>query len=293
MKKFSLVLPALMAGCVFLTACSKKSETEQLADMRDSFTYSKYSLVSENGLKLWLKAYQQGVKLSGSEQMPEITQNDVCLARTLLAYGALIANKNKIALAESDLVDKENCDTFMRGAAGSLRGVIFHREKWPTLAATETRQSQQLLAGVSGQQGANTQLMILHMALGSNAVMQKDYDQAQIHVEALSLILESPWIAKLSQAGIHLKEGDVADGVRDIKRLSEDQSVPENIRVQLAKAIQEIEAKTGDVDAPAFVMRVLIRGVWDMVMEKSSGSLAAVSGFVKTQVDDLEKEDDK
>ena len=291
MKKFSLVLPALMAGCVFLTACSKKSETEQLADMRDSFTYSKYMLLSENGLALGLKAYQQGVKLSGSEKMPPITQNEVCLARTLLAYGALVANKNKIALAESDLIDKENCDTFMRGAAGSLRGVIFHREKWPGLAAEETQQSQSLLATVSNKKTADTQLMALHLALGSNAVMQKDYERAQVHADALALVMEAPWLGKLAQASIHFKEGKVTDGVRDVKRLSEDQSVPPEIRAELAKGIQEIESKTGNVDAPAFMTRVLIRGIWDVATEKSSGALSQVSGFVKSQVDDLEKEE--
>jgi hypothetical protein len=291
MKKFTLVLPVLMAVCVFLTACSKKSETEQLTDMRDSFTYSKYALLSENGLALGLKAYQQGVKLSGSEQMPAITQNEVCLARTLLAYGALVANKNKIALAESDLIDKENCDTFMRGAAGSLRGVIFHREKWPGLAAEETQQSQSLLATVSNKETADTQLMALHLALGSNAVMQKDYERAQVHADALALVMETPWLGKLAQASIHFKEGKVTDGVRDVKRLSEDQSVPPEIRAELAKGIQEIESKTGNVDAPAFMTRVLIRGIWDVATEKSSGALSQVSGFVKSQVHDLEKEE--
>lgn len=291
MKKFTLALPALIAGCLLLTACSKKSETEQLADMRDSFTYSKYALLSENGLALGLKAYQQGVKLSGSEQMPAITHNEVCLARTLLAYGALVADKNKIALAESDLIDKENCDTFMRGAAGSLRGVIFHREKWPGLAAEETQKSQALLAKVSNKESADTQLMALHLALGTNAVMQKDYERAQVHADALGLVMEAPWLGKMAKASIHFKEGKVTDGVRDVKRLSEDQSVPPEIRAELAKGIQEIEAKTGNVDAPAFMTRVLIRGIWDVATEKSSGALAQVSGFVKSQVDDLEKEE--
>ena len=293
MKKINLCLSGFIAVCLFLTACSKKSETEQLADMRDSFTYSKYALLSENGLALGLKAYQQGVKISGSEQMPEITQNEVCIARTLLAYGALVADKNKIALAESDLIDKENCDTFMRGAAGSLRGVIFHREKWPELAAQETKQSQTLLATVSDKETADTQLMALHLALGSNAVMQKDYERAQVHADALALVMESPWLGKLAQATIHFKEGKVTDGVRDVKRLSEDETVPLEVRTELAKGIKEIESKTGSVDAPAFMGRVLIRGVWDMAMEKSSGALSQVSGFVKSQVDDFETEEKK
>jgi hypothetical protein len=293
MKKLNLYWPALIAGCLFFTACSKKSETEQLADMRDSFTYSKYALLSENGLALGLKAYQQGVKISGSEQMPEITPNEICIARTLLAYGALVADKNKIALAESDLIDKENCDVFMRGAAGSLRGIIFHREKWPGLAAEETKKSQSLLATVSDKESADTQLMALHLALGSNAVMQKDYERAQVHADALALVMETPWLGKLAQATIHFKEGKVTDGVRDVKRLSEDPSVPENIRAELTKGIQEIESKTGSVDAPAFMGRVLIRGVWDIATEKSSGALAQVSGFVKSQVDDFETEEKK
>lgn len=291
MYKSNLLLPALIAGCLMFAGCSKKSETEQLADMRDSFTYSKYALLSENGLALGLKAYQQGVKISGSEKMPEITQNEVCIARTLLAYGALVADKNKIALAESDLIDKENCDPFMRGAAGSLRGVIFHREKWPELAAQETKQSQTLLGTVSDKETADTQLMALHLALGSNAVMQKDYERAQVHADALGLVMEAPWLGKLAKATIHFKEGKVTDGVRDVKRLSEDETVPLEVRTELAKGIKEIESKTGNVDAPAFMGRVLIRGVWDIATEKSSGALSQVSGFVKSQVNDFETEE--
>ena len=97
-------------------------------------------------------------------------------------------------------------------------------------------------------------------------------------------------MVKLAQASIHFKEVKVTDGVRDVKRLSEDQSVPPEIRAELAKGIQEIESKTGNIDAPAFVTRVLIRGIWDVATEKSSGALSQVSGFVKSQVDDLEKE---
>lgn len=291
MKKYKVILPAFMMSCLWITGCSKKSETEQLAEMRDSFTYSKYALLSENGLALGLKAYQEGVTLSGQEEMPKITAQDVCLARTLLAYGALISDKNTVALAESDLIDKANCDLVMRGAAGSLRAVIFHREKWPGLAAEETQKSQTLLTTSSDKETAETQLMAFHLALGTNAVMNEDYKRAQVHADALALLMKSPWLSKLAQTTIHFKKGNVTDGLRDVKRLSEDPSVPAEIRGELARGIQEIEAKTGSVDAPAFMTRVLIRGVWDIATEQTSGSLAKVSGFVKSQVDQSPVED--
>jgi len=286
-KKSVLVLLTVVVGCFGITACSKKTETEQLAEMRDTFTYSKYSLLSSKGLSLGLKGYQKGVELSGKTEMPAITQNEVCVARTLLAYGALISDKNTIALAESDLIDQENCDVFMRGAAGSLRGVIFHREKWPTLADQETKKSQAMLANMSNQADAEAQMIALHLALGSNAVMQKDYERAQVHVDGLALLLGTPWLGKLSQASIHLKEGNLTESVRILKRLSEDPSVPDEIRNELVKGIKEIESKTGNVDSPAFMTRVLMRGIWDAATEKSAGALAQVSGFVKSQMDDV------
>lgn len=290
MKNYKILVSGLIVSCFLISACSKKSETEQLADMRDSFTYSKYALLSENGLALGLKAYQQGVILSGEEKMPEITAQDICLARTLLAYGALISDKNTVALAESDLIDKENCDLVMRGAAGSLRSVVFHREQWPGLATEEAQKSQSLLENTSDKETADTQLMVFHLALGSNAVMKDDYTRAQVHADALGLLMEAPWLGKLATATIHFKEGNVTDGVRDVKRLSEDATVPPEIRGELAKGIQEIEAKTGNVDAPGFMMRVLIRGMWDIATEKSSGSLEQISGFVKAQLDEVKSE---
>lgn len=290
MKKLMLV-PAIIAGSLLMTACSKKPETEELAAMRDSFTYSKYLLLSDRGLALGLKAYQKGVVLSGKEKMPEITHQDICLARSLLAYGALVTNKNTIALAETDLIDKNDCGVLMRGAAGSLRAVVYHREEWPQLAKEETQKSQSLLSSVSDEETAETQLVVFHLALGSNAVMGKDYKTAQVHADALALLLKAPWLGKAAQAGINFKTGNVTDAVRDVKRLSEDPGVPADIRGELAKAIQAIENKTGNVDAPAFMARVLLMGVWDIASEQSSSSWAKVSGFVKSQLDEMQTQE--
>lgn len=284
-----LIRRALSAVLIMLVAiacvgCKSKTEAEQLADYRDSLVYSKYHFLSEKGFVLGLQAYQKSLEVSGTEKLPELTPQDICVARIVMAYGALMSDKRKIALAEADIVSASQCESFNLAAASTLRSVIFQRETWPVLAATENEQAKTLLSKGSSAADTETEMIVFHLAVGLSAVQDKNFAQALIHLDAVGVLLGQPWLGKLGAATLSLQQGEVTKGVRDIKRLSEDNSVPPEVRTELVKGIALVEGKTGNVDLPGFMARALVVALWDVAKNEGPKSLSLLMGFVNTQV---------
>ena len=272
----------IAATCI---GCKSKTEAEQLAEYRDSLVYTKYHFLSEKGFVLGLKAYQKSVEVSAAEKLPELTSNDICIARVVMAYGALISDKRKIALAEADMVSASQCKSFDLAAASTLRSVVFQREQWLGLAAAENEQAKTLLGKGSSSADTETEMLVFHLAMGLSAVQDKNFDRALVHVDAVGVLLGQPWLGKLGAATLSLQQGDVTKGVREIKRLSEDNSVPPEVRSELVKGIALIETKTGNVDLPGFMARALVFALWDVAKHEGPKSLSTLLGFVDTQVD--------
>ena len=284
-RKYSFAtLIALIA--IACAGCKSKTEAEQLAEYRDSLVYSKYHFLSEKGFVLGLQAYQKSVEVSGAEKLPELTPQDICVARVVMAYGALISDKRKIALAESDIVSASQCESFNLAAASTLRSVVFQRETWPELAAAENLQAKSLLSKGSSAADTETEMIVFHLAMGLSSVQDKNFAQALVHVDAVGVLLGQPWLGKLGAATLSLQQGEMTKGVREIKRLSEDNSVPPEVRQELVKGIALVEKKTGDVDLPGFMARALVVALWDAAKTEGPKSLSLLVGFVSTQVGD-------
>ncbi|HWV15255.1 MAG TPA: hypothetical protein VN030_07465 [Cellvibrio sp.] len=278
----SLLNLAIIFTLILISGCAKKTETEQLAEFRDKLTYTQYRLLTASGLPLGLKGYQTGLTLSGNKELPTFTEKDICTARVVLAYGSLISDKRTISLAEADLVDQADCAIFEKAAASSLRSVLFHRQEWPTLSKAETERANLMLSSDAKGPETETELTAFHVALGVAAMMGKDYDRALVHVDALGLLFKQPWLGTLGKATIMLKQGEVTTALRDIKRLSEDESVPLYVRTELGKGITHIENQTGNIDAPAFAARVLVMGLWEVIKTHGSHGLSTMAGYADT-----------
>ena len=279
-----LYLALLALIVVMFTSCKAKTDVEQLAEYRDSLVYTKYHFVSEKGFVLGLTAYQKGIELSEAEKLPELTPAEICVARVVMAYGALISDKRKVALAEADMVTASQCENFNLAAASTVRSVIFHREKWPALAAAENEQAKKLLGEGSSAADTETKIIVFHLAMSVSAVQDKNFDRALVHLDAVGLLLGQPWLGRLGAATLSLKQGDVTKGVREIKRLSEDESVPAEVRAQLVEGIALVESKTGNVDASGFMAKALAYALWDAAKNEGPKGLSTLIGFVDTQV---------
>lgn len=280
-----LVLAALVLA---LTACGAKSETEQLADLRDGLTYGSYRRASESGLPAALEAYRLGAQLSGKAgvappELPELGPADLCIAHLLLAYGALGADKTTIAVAETDIVEAQDCAAFDDLAAASLRSVAFQRLQWPQLAQAESERVWAAQGEGDFDKSPAGQMLALHLGLGYLAVSEKRWDRAQIHADALGQMLRAPWLGKIAAAGVAVQEGRTRDALVALKRISEDPAVPASLRKELAGFIAQAEAKGGDVDSFAFMPRLLTVLAWDAVQAHGPEAMRAATRFADEQ----------
>lgn len=296
--------PALRRACLTATvalltlalaACGSKSETEQLAKLREGITYTQYRRLSENGLPGGLTAYQKGLKWTGENwasnnpaaDLPkgEFSEADLCVVHVLMAYGALIANKNTIALAESDIVESQSCSPFNRAAATSLRAVVFQREQWPGLAKLEGEKAWALPKQAGEDLPPAEHMVVLHAALAYFAASEQEWERAQVHFDALGHLLGQPWFAQLPPVGIAFKEGRTRDGLSALKKLSADPTAPAEVRKELVALIAKVEAKGGDVDSAIFMPRLVATLTWEMIAAEGPQLLRTATGFAEEQAD--------
>ncbi|MBN7135019.1 hypothetical protein A7A76_01300 [Lysobacter enzymogenes] len=279
------VLATLAAA---LAACGAKSESEQLADLRDGLTYTQYRRVSENGLPAALATYRFGAQFSdkagiAGSDLPELGPADLCIAHLLLAYGALGADKTTLALAETDIVEAQECAAFDNLAAASLRSVAFQRLQWPQLAQAESERVWAAQGDGDFDQGPAGQMLALHLGLGYLAVSEKRWDRAQVHADALGQMLRAPWLGQIAGAGVAVQEGRTRDALVALKRLSADPSVPAELRKELAGLIAQAEAKGDDVDSFAFMPRLATSLAWDAVQAHGPEAMRAATRFADEQ----------
>lgn len=296
--------PALRRACLSATvalltfalaACGSKSETEQLAELREGIAYTQYRRLSENGLPGGLAAYQKGLQWTGENwasknpvaDLPkgDFSEADLCVVHVLMAYGALIANKNTIALAESDIVEGQSCSAFNRAAATSLRAVVFQREQWPGLAKLEGQKAWALPKQAGEDLPPAEHMLVLHAALAYFAASEQEWERAQVHFDALGHLLGQPWFAQIPPVGIAFKEGRTRDGLSALKKLSVDPSAPAEVRKELVALIAKVEAKGGDVDSAIFMPRLVATLTWEMIAAEGPQLLRTATGFAEEQAD--------
>lgn len=275
------------AACLLLiaalAACSSKSENEQLLELRDGLAYTQYRRLSESGLPGAIGAYRKGMEWSGKAPPVAFDEADYCAMHVLLAYGALVADKSTIALAESDIVEARNCGSFDRVAANSLRSVVFQRLEWPQLAQAESDKVWTAPQAPGADQPPVAHVITLHAALTYLAVSEKRWDRAQVHIDALGQLLKQPWMSELPRAGLAFQEGRTRDGLVTLKRMSQDPSAPEPVRKELARFIAKVEAKGGDVDSFVFMPRLIAVLTWEAVKQEGPDVLRTTTRFAEEQ----------
>ncbi|MBI3230243.1 MAG: hypothetical protein HYZ45_08745 [Burkholderiales bacterium] len=272
-----------------VSACGEKSEEQQLAEMRSSVVYSQYRLLSENGMRIGLNTLEKSLILAG-EIKPDagvphhsFSEEEVCVARLLLAYSAVTAEKNTVALAETDIVSDGKCPQLMKSGAGTIRSVIFQHEKWPNLAASENDKAMKLLPAKIDGKDSQEKIAVFHILMVISAFKSGDMDRARLHVDAIALMWKKPWISAVALSAIQVKQGNFAEATRSLKRVTEDPSTPPKFREALREHIAVIEAKTGNVDSTGFAAKLLALMVWE-ALKQSSSKYAVMEAYAENQI---------
>ena len=278
-------LLSCLITCLLLAGCAEKTEQEQLAELRDGFTYKRYRQVSEKGLPAAYAAWSVSSEWAETGLVPPFTPETECLAHALLGYSALTANRGTLAIAEADIVTALPACHDLAQASAALRSVAFQRLEWPQLAREESE-----LATYGGAksdstnvQQALTQALVIHVVLGYAALADKNPARAQIHIDAIALVLEQPWMGELGRAGLAIQQGDVRQGLVALKGLSNNPKVPADVRGYLQEIIGQIESQTGDVDSSLWTTRVFAMIIWRELRAHGPESLQRLVGFVDQQ----------
>ncbi|MDR7193796.1 hypothetical protein [Luteimonas terrae] len=269
-------LSCLVGALVALSGCASKSEAEQLAKLRAGFTYQRYQQLSGPGLPTAVEAYRRTSEVAG-KPTPPFTPADLCTARVLMAYAALAADKQILTIAEADLIDRHDCDAFSRHAAQSLRIVTYQRRGWHDLAQADSQLDPATLD--AEKTDAITQLAALHLVLIYTGVMDKKWDRVVLHVEGLGALIGTPWLGDLGHACLDIHEGRTRDGLRRIKRVSENPHVPEEVRTELAAFIATVELRAGNLDESAG--KLMLRMTWMALRQYGPDNLRRLIGFVE------------
>jgi hypothetical protein len=272
----------MLAICVFmLGACSKPSEAEQLAELRDSFTYKQYRRISENGLALGLQAYLKGSEVAGVKELPDITPEHLCALRLALAYSETIKKKYTVAIAETDIVDADaKCMPIDRAVAASIRAIVFQNLEWPALAIAESRKARDDKT-VSQNQDFAVRAMVVHLAFGYLHISEKEWTKAKFHLDGIAVLVELPWISKVGDFGLAVQEKRVADALRIAHEISKDPAVPKEVQVYFDQLYQEAG---GDMvrmaEDPAYMAEVVSKIIWGVVKTEGSEQWKNIGAYV-------------
>lgn len=268
----------LVALLATLAGCTEKTEQQQLDALREGLGYRSYRQFSERGVPLAYEGYVRSAQMSG-ETPPPLTADDLCAVHTLLSYTALSANKLLPAVVEADLLERD-CGREGAMIANALRSVAFHRKQWPGLALEASNAAWR---DAPDPDRASALIVALHLLMGYAAVTDQHWDQAQVHIDALGVMLQAPWLGELGQAGLELQQQRYLDGLRRLKRVSENPAVPPVIREELQGIIERIEAETGNLDSRLLLAKVLGKALWQAAREHGSPGLQRLLGFAETR----------
>lgn len=273
----SMIL-ALLAACGV-----PPTEAERLDEVRGAFVYGQYHAASRLAVPLALRGYSSGNALlaqaqqrPGAQPMSPQQQAEVeCMGRVLLAYGAVAANKNTVALAEADLAHERGCDPLLTGIATSLRGVTYSRLDMPQLAVAESQRGAQQLAGIvaPGEQDALGKMLMLHVVLAYSHMHDGRPELAGVHVESLGLLLNTPWLNELFDIGLTGREQGAQPALVRLKRLGDNPDVPPGVRALLAQSVAAVEADYGSVESPMFMPRLFAGVLWELLAERGPDAM--------------------
>jgi hypothetical protein len=264
-----------------LTGCTEDSEAEQLAQLRDSFTYKQYRRVSEKGLALGLQGFLKASKASGVKEIPKVTPEELCVLRMMLAFAEVTRKKHTMALAETDIIESDkHCTQTDRTIATSIRAIIFHNLEWPGLAQEESRRARAADI-VMPVRSFNERLIMAHLCMATLYGSEKQWDKAKFHVDGIATMLELPWLSKVADFALAIEEKRVKDAIRIAQELSQDPSVPEEVRTYFAELYHDIGGDFARITTdPKYLVEMVTRVIWNAAKSKGSEQWKKITAYV-------------
>lgn len=241
---FAMAILLLFAGCG-----GKKTERELYEEVRSSFKYKTYKALSSN-VKIEMVT-AQGVTFHAT---PE---NEMYM-RLLLGYSWAVMKKDAFAFAEADIVAEKSKRPQEKFMAHSINAIVMYENGWRELAKEESDLANGAINKSPGNDTIRFQVAVFHLIMGSLSIKDKNFDAARFHFAGFGQATNIHWPYQLVDAMADIEKGDVQTGLKKIKKMSQDPSVPAELRVALADMIEDVEKNTGgDVDSSLFWPRAI------------------------------------
>lgn len=272
MKNFILYL--MLISIVFFSSCGgEKTEKEKYESLKSGTKYKLYKTLSKNTVGPVFLVYD----LARPKDSARTTEPVI---RLLLGYSWAVSQKTSFALAESEIIQQSDADPETKFLANILASIAMYEEGWKNLAKEEAGKGVSLLKKNPDMKYSREHVMAYHLLLGSVCIYEKELGAAKFHFQGFASVTGIRWPYMLVDAMADINDGKIQLGLKKIKEISKDPSIPIDLREHLAKTIAEIEKKTGSVDAFLFWPRMVSWILYEDIKNAANGGFKQVMGVV-------------
>jgi hypothetical protein len=274
-KKILLVLLAALLIPTFYS-CKKKSELRQYKRVLSSFKYKAYKGVSETVIPPLLLASN----LDNINNKRQVVSEEI--VRLLLGYYWAVSGNATFAFAEGNITIDKSKDVNYIALSHMLIAVGMYERGWKNLAKGESEKGIELLNKTPNEKYSNIELTGFHFIIGSLCIYEKNYEAAKFHFAGFAALTGMDWTYTLVDGMTDINNGKLQSGLQKIKKLSEDPSVPEEIRISLKKSIEEVEKTTGKVDSALFWPRVFYSVIYDKLKDVTKNGIGLYFDLIES-----------
>jgi hypothetical protein len=281
MKKGLLLLAIsaifILSGC----GCHKKTEREKYESATSTLKYKSYKLLSKEVFTPLFNTYNSNT--------PDSLKVREEFVHMLLGYFWMCSDKTTFGFAEGNIIVEESDNETFKSYARLMISIGMFENEWKDLAREESSEAIKLLSKNPEGDYIKLELTILQLIMGTYAVYSRDFEIAKFHFAGFATLTSINWPYKLVDGMNDIEKGNTQTGLKKIKAMTTDETVPKEVRDALKKIIDEVESKTGNVDSLFFWPRTISLILFD---ELKTVGQAGWSEVMKL-VDDISGKTDK
>lgn len=281
-KKLNIPGLAFLLMIVLLTSCGgeKLSEREQYEEMRSSFKYKTYKVLSQGSVTLISEGYNKTIDSAGWKV-------EDSYFRLMLGYYWSISSHPAFAFAEADILAEKSGSQNLTYLASMLNSCTMYQQGWTSLAKEESDKGIALASSNGDKEMVEMETMIFHLLVGTVCVQQENYDAAKFHFAGFGQLTGVDFPYKLIDIMIDVKKGDVKTGMQKAKVLADNPNVPETIRVELKGIVADVETKGGSVNSSMFWPKLISSFIFDELKKSSKKGVSGLMGLLDSATSKL------
>lgn len=276
MKPFLLIVLALL---ILLAGCSSntlRKQRKKYAKATSGVKYRAYKTTSKIAMTGSMEVY--------NHQQPDSLQIHTPYAHLLLGYFWSVSGKSSFAFAEADIVEERNDesgDSHVKYLAHSLRSLTMYQAGWPKLATEESVKAKQYVSTNQGTRG-KYEAAVMYLLMGTCYTKEREFEKARLFWGGFTSETGIHWPYEICDAAAAFQDGNVQEGLKKVKIISEDPAVPKPIRDELALELAKVETHTGSsVNSSLFWPSIIGKIVWQEFRNSSHQSLSKFAKSVE------------